>query len=202
MQERFKNLTKLSSEPAAKILAAQNARLETQLAAPASAPIDEVLSELAEKDAPVDMLRLLSAVLPPRERVWWACLAARDIIGSGPENATPSLKAAEDWVFKPTEENRAAAVASLDYAPVEDDTVHCALSVMYADGTLGPGELAQHPGPPGGSSVTAFAMNIEALGRKMELFDDYVEVLIDRALDIARGGSGKIDVPVMEEAEE
>lgn len=193
MDERFENLVKLPSEPAAKILSEQNAILKTELTAPASAPINVVLHELDQKNAPVDILRLMSAVLPARERVWWACLAARDIVGQGAENATPSLQAAEAWVFQPTDENRAAAVSSMEYAQVNDDTVHCALSVMYADGTLGPGEMAQYPAPVGGSAIAAFAMNIEALGRKMDSFDSYVTLLVDRALDIAKGGNGVFD---------
>jgi Family of unknown function (DUF6931) len=193
LDKRFENLTKLPSEPAAKMLAEQNAKLGTQLSAPASAPIGVVLEELDAKDAPIDILRLMSVVLPARERVWWACLAARDIVGAGAANATPSLAAAEAWVFQPTDENREAAIASLDYAPVQDDTVNCALSVMYADGTLGPGEMAQYPGPAGGSSVAAFAMNIEALGKKMDQFDSYTQLLVDRALDIAKGGNGVFD---------
>jgi hypothetical protein len=65
------------------------------------------------------------------------------------------------------------------------------MSVMYADGTLGTGDMAQHPAPPGGSSIAAFAMNIEAIAARDDNFDTYIQELIDRAVDIGRGGNGK-----------
>ncbi len=194
MSERFDNLVKLPKEPAAKLLAHTNTRLETPIEAPASAMPEIVLAELEGKGAMVDLLRLMAILLPPRERVWWACLAARDIIGPAPDNSTPSLAAAEAWVFKPSPENREAARASVDTAYVDDDTVHCAVSVMYADGTLGPGDLAEMPAPAGAAEVAAFAMNVVALGEHSDKYDEYGQLLIDRALDIAKGGNGNLEL--------
>ena len=188
---RFADLKKVPRQPAARLLALANARLNTPLTAPASAPVETVLAELAEKGAVVDMLRLLSVALPPRERVWWSCLAARDVLGPGAE-PTPPLKAAEAWVFKPGEETREAARAALELAEVDDDTVHCATGVLYCDGTLGPGALAEHAAPPGAAETCAFAMNVIALGSRPDAFPDFGQLLVDRALDIARGGSGRI----------
>ena len=189
--ERFSGLKKVPRQPAARLLALANARLDTALAAPASAPVEEVLAELASKGATVDLLRLLAVALPVRERVWWACLAARDTLAAGAD-APPPLKAAEAWVFRPTEENRAAVQAALAVADIDDDTVHCATAVLYCDGTLGPGDLAQHPAPPGASELCAFAMTVIALGARSAEFDAFGQVLVDRALDIARGGSGRV----------
>jgi hypothetical protein len=190
--QRFSDLRKVPRQPAARLLAMANARLQTRVAAPASAPVEVVLAELAEKGELVDMLRLLSVALPPRERVWWSCLAARDVIGEGAE-PPPPLKAAEAWVFKPSEENRIAAQAAIRLADTDDDTVHCATGVLYCDGTLGPGELAQHQAPPGAGEVCAFAMNLIALGTRPADYDVFGQILVDRAVDIARGGSGRIE---------
>ena len=184
-------------EPAAKLLALANAKLKTPLEAPAIAPVEAVLAELDEKGAAIDMLRLLSVALPARERVWWACLAARDTLAEG-ASLPPPLKAAEAWVFRPTDENRAAAQAAVEIADADDDTVHCATAVQFADGTLGPGDLAEHEGPPGASEVCAFAMNVIALGLREADFDDYAAHLVDRALDIARGGAGRIAMQTKE----
>lgn len=192
--ERFANLKKVPRQPAARLLALANAKLSTPVAAPASAPIEAVLAELAEKDALVDMLRLLSVALPARERVWWSCLAARDVIGAGAE-PPPPLKAAEAWVFKPTEEMREAAQAALELAEVDDDTVHCATGVLYCDGTLGPGPMAEHAAPPGAAEICAFAMNVIALGQRPEEFPTFGQLLVERALDIARGGNGRVEAP-------
>lgn len=191
MAGRFSDLTKIPAEPAAKLLAQANVKLETRLDAPASASIEEVLTELDSKDANIDLLRLLSIALPPRERVWWACLAARDIVGVGVENQTPSLQAAEAWVFRPGDETRTSAIDATEHADSDDVTVHCATAVQYSDGTLGTGDMAQVPAPPGASSIAAFAMNVEAIATREDDFDAYIQELIDRAIDIGRGGNGK-----------
>jgi hypothetical protein len=186
-------MVKVPQEPAAKLLSLANVRLDTPVTAPVAALPDVVLAELDGKGAMIDVLRLLSIVLPPRERVWWACLAARDYIGPKSENDPKSLTAAEAWVFKPTEENRELARASLDDAYIDDDTTNCALSVLYSDGTLGPADLAQYPAPAGAAETCAFIMNIVALDKNSDNFETYGQMLIDRAVNIARGGSGRPD---------
>jgi len=175
------------------MLADANARLATKLDAPTSAPLDVVLAELEERGAVVDMLRLVGVAVPARERVWWSCLAARDYIGEAPDNNTPSLAASEEWVFRPTPENREKAGNTIEIAEPDDETINCAMGVLYSDGTLGTGDLATMPAPPGAAEVVAFAMNVVAMDMHQEDFDAYVQLLIDRGVDIARGGNGKLD---------
>lgn len=193
MSDRFKDMVKVPQEPAAKQLAAVNAKLETELDAPVSALPDAVLAELDEKGAIVDMLRLLSILLPPRERVWWACLAARDFVGPAPDNNTPCLAATEAWVFKPSDENREKLAEAIDQADPDDETVNAASSALYSNGTLGVGAMAEHEAPPGAAEVLAFAVNATALDHLDGEFLDNAQLLIDRAVDIARGGNGRLD---------
>lgn len=199
MSERFKNMVKVPDQPAAKLLARANIRLRTRLDAPASASAEAVLEELDSKKAMIDMLLLMSVLLPPRERVWWACLAARDYIGPKSDKDPPSLATSEVWVFKPTEENRNAARNTLDHAYVDDDTVNCATAVLYADGTLGPGDLKEFPAPAGAAEAAVFTMNMVALKHLSARFEAHGQLLIDRAVDIARGGSGRIEAKASEE---
>jgi len=198
MNNRFLNLTKIPQQPAARLLSMANAELETELSSPASAAVETVLEELEQKGALIDMLRLLSVALPARERVWWSCLAARDTLPEG-SKLPPPLAAAEAWVFKPTEENRAVAHHAVQHASMKDDTKHCAVAVQFHDGTLGPGDLSQHAAPPGGSEVSAFAMNVVAIGRSGKTLEVAAGLLIDRALDIARGGSGRVEQQMSKE---
>ncbi len=192
MNARFSGLVKIPKQPAARLLSHANAALDTELAAPASASVEVVLEELEQKGALIDMLHLLSVALPARERVWWACLAARDTLLPGAK-VPPPLAAAEAWVFKPSEENRAVAHHAIQHAAMRDETKHCAMAVQFHDGTLGPGELAQHAAPPGGAEVSAFAMNIVAIAKSGKTLEEAASVLIERALDIARGGSGRVE---------
>ena len=184
MSERFKSLSKMPNQPAARLLAQANCKIDTQLDAPASASIEVVLTELSAKMAFADMFMLLACALPPRERVWWSCLAARDVIPD-PARLPPPLAAAEAWVFDPSTENRQAAADAVQVAEVNDDTVNCASAVVFFDGTIGPADLAQYAAPAGAAEVSVFAMAIIAWCRDDAQMDAMGEVLVERALDIA-----------------
>ena len=187
MSERFENLKKVPEQPAARLLAAGNAKLKTELKSPASASVAAVLTELEAEEAWVDMIRLLSVALPSRECVWWACVAGREILGE--KGQSVCLDAAEKWVFEPNEENRAKVQERLELDSVGDKTAPAATAALYAPGNLGPGEMAEHEAPPGIVAACAFGVNL----RTLKVADDPIaqyQVIIDRALDIARGGNG------------
>jgi hypothetical protein len=193
MSSRYDNLRKIPPEPAAKLLANANTKLQTKHGLPASAPVAAVLTELEKLGQKIDMLRLLSVALPAREATWWACLAARDLVGPEAKQVPPPLAAAERWVFKPTQEHRQAAREAYDRAEMDDDTAYCAMAAIYADGSLGPGDLNQHPAPPQGVSAAVFAMNLLSMRANVDRMQRHLDLLIDRALDIARGGNGKVE---------
>ncbi len=189
MSERFSGLKKVPDHPAARLLAAANAKLATTLKSPANAPVSVVLEELESNGDWVDMLRLISVSLPPRECVWWACLAGRDVLGE--QDVTTCLKAAETWVFEPSEDNRSKVQIALETVDVDDDTTLCATAALYAPGTLGPGSLAEHTAPAGAVSSACFGMNIMALDFLKLPIAEAADHLIDRGVDIARGGNGQ-----------
>lgn len=193
MTTRFDDLRKVPKQPAARLLALANAKLKTMLETPASASVRDVLIALDAQGAFVDMLRLLSVALPARERTWWACLAARDIVGEVEKLPLP-LALAEQWVRKPGDVSRDAVVHAADHADPDDDTVLCAMCVAYCDEKLGTGEMAQFDAPPGAAQTAAFTMNIMALGQG-DSIPETADVLIERALDIARGGNGQLPLP-------
>ena len=194
METNFDDLKKLSRQPAARLLAGANAKLLQPPAVPAAAPPSEMLAAMAKTGALPDMMRVLSVALPARERVWWACLAARDMLPPALKKAPLCLELAESWVRKPVDETREALRDALELAEPDDDSVLCATSALYADDTLGPGDLKQYPAPPGGSQTAAFVMNINAAAHEGD-FMARAEVLVLRGLDIARGGNGQIALP-------
>ncbi|QPH54094.1 DUF6931 family protein [Pontivivens ytuae] len=186
----FDNLRKLPDTPVAGILARGNAKLQTKLDAAKGASAAEVLAELDGKGALMDMMQVLAHALPPREAIWWACLSGRDVAAEG----TPPIEAAEAWVFKPGPETRIRARQALDTADNEDDTALCAMAASFADGTLGPGELEDYAAPPGAVGTAAFGMALTALFHDEEQVEAQGPLILARALDIARGGNGKIAV--------
>lgn len=191
MSERFENLKKIPEQPAARLLAAANAKLKTEISAPASAPVQVVLAELEQAGAFVDMIRLLSVSLPPRECVWWSCIAGRDLIG--PNGKSACLSTAEAWVFEPTDDIRLRLQTVLETESSGDKTAPCATAAFYAPGNLGPGDMKEHPAPVGVVSACAFGINLKTLKLGPDP-ETRFNLIIDRALDIARGGNGKVEL--------
>lgn len=64
MSENFENLVKLPADPVAKLLSHANVLLKTPLQSPPSAAAGVVLKELYDKEALVDLLRLLGSCSP------------------------------------------------------------------------------------------------------------------------------------------
>lgn len=189
MNDRFKGLKKIPDAPAARSLAAASAKLKAKIKAPASANVPTVLAELEKDGAIIDMIRLMSTALPPRECVWWACIAAREVAGG---EETPCIKAAEAWVFEPSEANRAKVQLALETADTDDDTTMVATAALYAPGNLGPGDdLKDIEAPPAALSACTFGMNMMSL-RHVPDANDHLQIILDRALDIARGGNGSV----------
>ncbi len=56
---------------------------------------------------------------------------------------------------------------------------------------LGPANLAEYTAPAGAAETCAFAMNIVALDKNSDRFAKYGQMLIDRAVDIARGNDDR-----------
>ena len=189
---RFAELKKIPKEPAARLLAAKSTKIETPLSGPASASVEDVLAELEGKRAWVDLMRVLAVALPEREAVWWACLAAHDLVGEG--GATACMKAAEAWVFEPNTENREAIQQTLEAVETDDDTALVATAALYAPGNLGPGIMSEIAAPPSAVSACVFGMNMTVLG-EVEDPMAHMQWLIERGLDIARGGNGRVDPP-------
>jgi hypothetical protein len=198
MNIRFDDLKKVPNQPAVRLLAMANIKLETKLSAPANASVQTVMVELEQANAVVDMLRVMAVALPARERIWWACLAARDVAGPDCDVVPPPLVAAESWVRKPSDAARDAARLAVEHADVDDDTVLSAKAVIFCDEKLGTGDLAQYDAPVGASQTCAFGMNIMAMGTGDDVFQ-MAHHLIDRAVDIARGGNGEIAKPMDKE---
>lgn len=199
----FEGLTKLPEKPALPILARAKVKLDTQITLDAGASIGEMLQALDAQrgladTAEVDMIKLLAQAMPKREAVWWSCLAARDIVGHKEELKEGCLFTAEAWVFKPTDDNRRAAFAALQAADPDDPASLAAMGAVYASGTYGPDELEDAEVPPGVFGHVIFGQvltSMDAMG-EADTFD-WFWMLIERALDIAKGGNGK-SVPVPE----
>ncbi|GMG81601.1 hypothetical protein LNKW23_08140 [Paralimibaculum aggregatum] len=199
----FEGLKKMPERPGLAVMKATNTKLETRLTVDPRASIGELLQALEGQrglslSAEVDMLKVLSHTLPPREAVWWSCLSARDVVGHGETLTEGPLFAAESWVFKPSDENRRKAFEATQKAPQDDPSILAALGAVYASGTYGPDDLEDMEVPPGIFGNVVFGQVLASLDVAGDVDGlVWMGMLIERGLDIAKGGNGKA-IPVPE----
>lgn len=140
-----------------------------------------------------DAIRLLAFGLPKREAVWWACQCVRDcLLPDAPPKFLEAVKAAEEWVKKPTEENRWAAKDPGERAGYDKAAAWPALGAFWSGGSMVPAHLpAMAPGPTFTGMAVSGAVLLGAVQRDpanaMELYKRY----IDMGIDVANGGTGK-----------
>lgn len=141
----------------------------------------------------VDAVRFLARGLPKREAVWWACLCARDRLPPEPSPVIlAALKAAEDWVYKPTEENRRAAMAKAEAAQFDTPSSWAAVGAFWSGGSMSP---EGNPVVPPGEHLTGLAvagsiMLAAAQTEPQHATERYQQFLAYGA-NIARGGRGR-----------
>jgi len=197
---RFAGLKKISDKTAGELISGSRMPFRTMIESPRDSDVATVLAELDGKGATVDLLALFALALPPREAVWWACLAARDLYPKDGERRSPTLEAAEAWVFKPTDESREVVQKALDKAKPADEATECATAALFAKGTMGTGDLDQHDAPPDVRELCVFGMIARSLVHEPSANPRKAEILVERALDIARGGNGRVELEAPEPA--
>ena len=142
-QDRYSGLKKLPKEPALEVIAAKQTKLELPKDTPPDISFPDLLVMLEEREDYQQAMKALAHGLPPRESVWWGCLASRQELGLDAEaKAPPALAAAEAWVMKPGEETREAAHKLTESERLPKTPRLCAFAAVFAEGTMGPG----HPG--------------------------------------------------------
>lgn len=153
---------------------------------------DEFLKRLQEDGFYSDAVIFLSHALPRREAVWWACLCARKAnISLINNNEKLALKAAEEWVMKPTELNRRNAEIFAEKTNYKSPSSWAATAAFWS----GPSITKENepPVPPPAflyAHAVAGAVNISAsLISDNDIKVTYLE-LINHGLSIADGGNG------------
>jgi hypothetical protein len=163
---------------------------------------DAFLDLLLEHGHLPDAIRLLAFALPKREAVWWACQCVRDCL---PSDASPKLveavKAAEAWVYKPSEETRWAAKEPGEKAGFDKAAAWAAMGAFWSGGSMVAAHLpAMAPGPTFVGVAVSGAVLLSAVQRDRKTAMEHYKQLIAYGVDIANGGTGKprppADTPV------
>lgn len=193
----FDGLRKLRSERA------RDAVGELELDPPARRLLRDDLSTVAFLSACVDAklwidaVRVMAMALPRREATWWACLnarAAHEARTEPDEQAGAALKAAEEWVFKPSDEQGQKAHALAERAGFDCAESYAALAAFWSGGNMAPPEsgVVLPPGEALAGTAAAAAVLLAAAAGDPQKMDAWYERAMLSALDIARGGSGRI----------
>jgi hypothetical protein len=153
----------------------------------------EYLEQLISAKHYQDAIKFLARSLPSREAAWWACVSARNGVDENTAaNEAKALELAEQWVFKPTDENRHIAhdaVASLE----NDSSIHwVGMAVLWSGGSMAPPDVPHVPTAPNmcGMAVSGAVMlaglsdDVEESARRYELF-------LKQGIAIANGSNAK-----------
>jgi hypothetical protein len=139
-----------------------------------------------------DAIRFLAFALPRREGVWWACLAARGSLGpDAPPGQEASIVAAEEWVYRPTDEARRNAFALAEKIGFDSPAAYAALGAYWSQGSLAPPGMPEVPPDPALSpTAVASAVLLAAVIREPHKAEAKYRALMTSGIDIANGGNG------------
>jgi hypothetical protein len=119
-----------------------------------------------------DALRVIAAVLPVRESIWWAWVSVRYAMqredGTPPSaEAHAAVSAIEQWIVRPDDENRRTAWQAGRAAGVDTPAGMVAAAVYLSGGSVAPPGVTPVPPPPGGTlPLITGAILLSAVGGK------------------------------------
>jgi hypothetical protein len=142
----------------------------------------------------MDAVKVMAHALPRREAVWWASVCAEQMNGPGGDaDEVAALKAAENWVYEPTDEYRKKAFQLAQNSRTNSLGTLTALAAACSGGNLPLDEdteveldAAVFPQIVGGIVIMAATDEIERADEQFKRF-------LASGQDIACGGSGKIE---------
>lgn len=117
-------------------------------------PIETLYNAWIAKELFPAALRLIAAVLPARESVWWAWVSARhatQVVGGAAANADvhKTLASIEQWIVRPDDDARRAAWDAGTAAGMDTPVGMIAAAVFLSGNSVAPANLAPVPPPPG-----------------------------------------------------
>ena len=188
----FGSLRKVAATSAAEVCAKFEASKEAQaLLAPGMNPA-AFLAAIAEHGLWSDALRFLAFALPKREGVWWACLAARSSLPSdAPPGMAACIDAAEQWVFRPSDESRRATFPLAEAIGMDSPAAYAGLAAYWSGGSLAPVGMPEVPPNPAlCPTAVAAAVLLSAVLREPHKAEGKYKALLASGVDIASGGNG------------
>jgi len=168
------------------------------LLSPALSP-QSFLASLVEGSHFSDAVRFLAFALPPREGVWWACVTARGTELTAPD--ADCLERVVAWAYEPDDGKRRACMEAAEGLNFEGAAAYAALSVFWSGGSMAPEGMPEAPPDPSLCAIGVGASVLLAVASgDPQAADRRFAEAIERGMDIANGGNGKLAAELRREA--
>ena len=156
----------------------------------------EALDRLERAGLLIEATRLIAHALPAREAVWWACACSRHTAGAGTNLSAEAQvrEAAEEWVRKPTDEHRRAAMKQAETTGFGSPEAWAAVAAFWSGDSMAPPEAPKVPPQPHftGLAVAGSVALAAARGRAVRREERLLRFLVS-AKDLAAGGAGRLE---------
>jgi hypothetical protein len=156
----------------------------------------EALARLEQAGFLIEATRLVAHAMPAREGVWWACACSRHTAPSGtnPAAETTVRDAAEEWVRRPTDEHRRAAMKQAETTGFGSPEAWAAVAAFWSGDSMAPPEAPKVPPQPHFTGLAvAGAVALAAARGPATRREARLQRFLAAAKDIASGGVGRID---------
>lgn len=155
---------------------------------------EKFIDVLIENERYEHAVAFLAHALPRRESVWWACISARSIMTEGGDaTLEAALKAAERWVFEPTEKHRREAEMLAEKTKYKHPASWAAVAAFWSGDSVT--DEGEPPVPPPAylyAHAVSGAVTLSAVGTDPDGAPDRFKLFIRQGLDIANGGNGRV----------
>lgn len=153
----------------------------------------DYLQRLIDAELTSDAILFLARAMPRREATWWACLSARHTVSdTTPPSDVQALELVEQWVFKPSDENRYAAHDAAESVSNESPIYWSGMATFWSGGSLSaPGDAAIEPAENICGLAVAGAVTLAGLGDDPSGASSRYDLLVRQGLAIANGENAR-----------
>lgn len=135
-----------------------------------------------------DAVRVVAAILAPRESVWWAWMTVR---AATPDDAaqeiTDALSVIERWLREPSDPNRRAAFSAGEAADLSTPVGCVALATFFSGGSIAPPEVEPvYPPPHLASRLLAAAIFLSSVAEAPETAPEKLARALEQGMHVAR----------------
>lgn len=162
-----------------------------------AANAEDALARLCAADLFQGAIRLCAHALPAREAVWWACMCAdHTATEDRPDEDRAARVAAEDWVRRPSDAARRAAMDRAQIAGLTSPEAWAGVGAFWSGGSMAPeGQPVVEPGPDLLGTAIAGSVLLASVRSDPARQPARLRRFLDSARDIAAGGPGRIAQP-------